>query len=57
MPLVLAQSASTATIGIVVIFLVLFPVLVQGIIGFIAAQIAGERAENQRYADGDASPS
>jgi len=41
-----------ATIGLVGVFFVLFPVLVQGLIGFAIAQMLGERAENQEYQAG-----
>jgi hypothetical protein len=47
--MVIALSAFTATIGLVVVFFVIFPVLVQGLIAFALAQIFGERAENQAY--------
>jgi hypothetical protein len=32
------------------VFFVLFPILVQGVLAFIAAQVAGEKAENDEYA-------
>ncbi len=38
-----------ATLGLVGVFFVLFPILVQGLIGFAIVQILGERAENQEY--------
>ena len=41
-----------ATLGLVVVFFVLFPILVQGLIGFAIVQILGERAENQEYRAG-----
>jgi hypothetical protein len=47
--MVLALSAFSATIGLVVVFFVAFPILVQGLLAFIAAQVLGERAENQEY--------
>lgn len=47
-----ALNATSATIGLVIVFFVMFPVLVQGLIAFTLAQVAGEHAENQRYADG-----
>jgi hypothetical protein len=47
--MVIALSAFTATIGLVVVFFVIFPVLVQGLIAFALAQVFGERAENQAY--------
>jgi hypothetical protein len=49
---VLALTATKATIGLVIVFFVVFPALVQGILMFIAAQVAGEHAENERYAAG-----
>jgi hypothetical protein len=50
----LASSPSwEATLGIVGVFFVAFPLLVNGIIGFIVAQVLGERAENQAFARGD----
>lgn len=48
--MVLALSAASATIGLVVVFFVVFPILVQGLIAYAAAQAIGERAENQEYA-------
>jgi phage shock protein PspC (stress-responsive transcriptional regulator) len=47
--MVLALSAFAATIGLVVVFFVIFPVLVQGLIAFAIAQVIGERAENHEY--------
>jgi hypothetical protein len=49
---IFALSAFGATFGLAIIFLVLFPVLVHGLLGFIAVQVVGERAENQAYAAG-----
>lgn len=48
--MVLAQSAWSATFGLVILFFVLMPALAQGLIAFAAAQALGERAENQAYA-------
>ena len=48
--MVLALSDTEATLGLVVIFFVVFPVLVQGILAFIAGQVLGEKAENEEYA-------
>jgi uncharacterized membrane protein YqgA involved in biofilm formation len=45
----LALSALAATLGLVVVFFIVFPVLVQGLIAFALAQVIGERAENQEY--------
>jgi hypothetical protein len=47
--MVIALGSVTATLGLVVVFFVIFPVLVQGLITFAVAQVFGERAENQRY--------
>jgi len=47
-----ALNATSATIGLVITFFIIFPVLIQGLIAFAVAQGAGERAENQRYAEG-----
>ena len=44
-----ALSSVAATLGLVVVFFVVFPVLVQGLIAFAVAQVIGERAENQEY--------
>jgi hypothetical protein len=46
---VVALSSVAATLGLVAVFLVVFPVLVQGLIAFAIAQVLGERAENQEY--------
>ena len=48
--MVLALSSVAATLGLVVIFFVVFPALVTGLIVFASAQVMGERAENQDYA-------
>jgi uncharacterized membrane protein YqgA involved in biofilm formation len=48
--MVTGLSAGAATLGLVVVFFIIFPVLVQGLIAFAAAQALGERAENQEYA-------
>jgi hypothetical protein len=47
--MVLGMGAVTATLGLVFVFFVIFPVLVQGLIAFSLAQVMGERAENQEY--------
>jgi hypothetical protein len=44
-----ALSSVAATLGLVVIFFIVFPVLAQGLIAFAVAQVLGERAENQEY--------
>lgn len=48
--MVLGLTAWAATFGLVVVFFVIFPVLVQGLIAFAAAQALGERAEDEEYA-------
>jgi hypothetical protein len=48
--MVLGLSAWAATFGLIVVFFIIFPVLVQGLIAFAVAQGLGERAENQEYA-------
>jgi len=50
--MVLAITDVGATLGLVGVFFVLFPLLVQGLIGFAIVQILGERAENQEYRAG-----
>ena len=42
-----------ATLGLVGVFFVFFPLLVNGLIVFIIAQVIGERTQNQAYARGD----
>lgn len=46
-----------ATAGLVGVFFVFFPLLVNGLIVFIAAQVIGERTQNQAYARGEDSGS
>ena len=48
--MVLALSALEATLGLVVVFFVVFPILVQGLIAFAAVQALGEKRENDEYA-------
>jgi hypothetical protein len=48
--MVLGLSAWAATFGLVVVFFVIFPLLVQGLIAFAVAQALGERADNEDYA-------
>ena len=50
--MVLGLSAFSSTFGLVVIFFVVFPLLVQGLIALAIGQAVGERAENQAYAAG-----
>ena len=44
------SDAFESTFGLVIVFFVAFPLLVQGLIGFAVAQALGERADNQRHA-------
>ena len=46
---VLALTDVEATIGLVVVFFVVFPLLVHVLLGFSVAQVLGERRENQHY--------
>jgi hypothetical protein len=46
MSLVIALSAFKATFGLVVVFFVIFPALLHGLIGFALAQTAGEHQDN-----------
>ena len=48
----LALSDFKATFGLVVVFFVVFPALVTGLIVFAVGQALGERAENQEHAEG-----
>jgi hypothetical protein len=45
----LALSSTAATLGLVIIFFVVFPVLAMGLIAFAVAQVIGERGQNQEY--------
>jgi hypothetical protein len=42
-----------ATLGLAGVFFVFFPLLVNGLIVFIIAQVMGERSQNQAYARGE----
>jgi hypothetical protein len=48
----LALSATRSTLGFILIFAVLFPVIVQGLILYAAAQAANERQQNLDDFDG-----
>jgi hypothetical protein len=48
--MVLGLSAWSATLGLVLVFFIIFPLLVQGLIAFAIAVALGERADNQEYA-------
>jgi hypothetical protein len=52
MTLVLALTAFKATFGLVIVFFVVFPLLLHGLIGFAAAQSLGEHEENLEYLEG-----
>jgi len=52
MDFVLALSSTRATLGLVLVFFVAFPLLLHGLIGFAAAQSLGERQENLDYLEG-----
>jgi Na+/pantothenate symporter len=47
--MVLALTEVSATLGLIIVFFVIFPALVTGLIVFALAQVFGERAENQQY--------
>lgn len=42
-------SATGDSLGIILVFFVAFPLLVNGIVVFIVAQVLGERRANQSY--------
>jgi hypothetical protein len=46
----IALSALSATLGLVVVFFVVFPLLAHGLIAFAVAQVLGEREDNRDYA-------
>jgi hypothetical protein len=48
--MVLGLSAWAATFGLVLVFFIIFPALVTGLIAFAAAVGFGERGDNQEYA-------
>ena len=48
--MILGLSSWAATFGLVLVFFVIFPVLVQGLIAFAIAVALGERSDNQEYA-------
>jgi hypothetical protein len=52
MSLVLALSAVRATLGLAIVFFVVFPLLLHGLIGFAVAQSLAEREENLEYLEG-----
>ena len=48
--MVIGLSAWAATFGLVLVFFIIFPALVQGLIAFAVAVALGERADNREYA-------
>jgi hypothetical protein len=52
MSLVLALTALKATLGLVIVFFVVFPLLLHGLIGFALAGSLAERQENLEYLEG-----
>lgn len=48
----IALSDTAATLGLVIVFFVVFPALAHGLIGFAVAQALGEKQENDAYAAG-----
>jgi hypothetical protein len=53
----IALSALQSTLGLVIIFLVVFPALAHGLIAFTIAQVLGEREENREFAPVTKQPS
>jgi len=47
--MVIALSSFSATLGLVVVFFVIFPALVTGLLALAIALVFGERSENQKY--------
>jgi hypothetical protein len=52
MSLVLALSAFKATFGLVIVFFVIFPLLLHGLLAFAGAQAAGEHQDNLEFIEG-----
>ena len=52
MSLIFALSPFKATFGLVVVFFVIFPLLLHGLIGFALAQSAGEAQDNKELFEG-----
>lgn len=50
--MMLAMDATSATLGLVIVFFVAFPALAHVLIGFAVAQAMGEKQENDAYAQG-----
>lgn len=49
MDFVLALTAWKATFGLVLVFFVIFPVVLHGLLAFIGAATVGEHAENLEF--------
>jgi hypothetical protein len=49
LPGMLLASSLSDSLGLAAVFLVLFPVIVQGLIMFAAAQAIGEKRANDEY--------
>ena len=47
--MVVALSSLAATLGLVGVFFVFFPLLVNGLLVFIAGQVIAEKAANDEY--------
>jgi hypothetical protein len=45
----IALSALQSTLGLVIVFFAVFPLLAHGLIGFAIAQVLGEREENREF--------
>ena len=52
MSLIFALSPFKATFGLVVVFFVIFPALLHGLIGYALAQSAAEHQQNLEYLEG-----
>lgn len=46
----LFASSLVDSLGLAIVFFVAFPLLLHGILGFIAVQVMGEKRENDEYA-------
>ena len=55
--MVIALGSVVATLGLVVVFFVVFPALAHGLIAFTIAQVLGEREENRELESGGQQPS
>jgi hypothetical protein len=52
MSLVIALSPFKATFGLVIVFFVIFPALLHGLLGVAFASAAGEHQDNLEYLEG-----